>query len=110
MYCWMSLSFMGRIKMRKGYVYLFITILTFTIGLIGNRTYRDYRSRRDELLWTELRLRDKLFHFRRSIDSYAADLGELPLSLDDLMSSGYLDEVPFDPITSRRAWKIVVGA
>jgi general secretion pathway protein G len=106
----MNLGYMERAEMRKGYIYLFIALLTFTIGLVGTRSYRDYKAQRDELLWIELRLRDKLFHFRRALDIYTADKGELPQSLDDLMTSGYVDEVPFDPITSRRAWKIVVGA
>src|SRR2546428_14027759 len=47
-------------------------------------------------------LRDDLFRMRSLIDQYAADKGKLPLSLDDLVSAGYLREVPNDPITDKK--------
>ena len=54
-------------------------------------------------------LRDDLFRFRSLIDQYAADKGKLPQSLDDLVSAGYLREIPKDPITDNRDWNIVTG-
>src|SRR5437867_4323886 len=47
-------------------------------------------------------LRDDLFRIRSLIDQYAADKGKLPQSLDDLVSAGYLREVPVDPITEQK--------
>src|SRR5438309_11315759 len=49
-------------------------------------------------------LRDDLFRIRSLIDQYAADKGKLPQSLDDLVSSGYMREVPTDPITEQKDW------
>src|SRR5882672_12293717 len=44
-------------------------------------------------------LHDDLFKMRSLIDQYAADKGKLPQSLDDLVTAGYLRELPVDPIT-----------
>src|SRR5216117_516599 len=44
-------------------------------------------------------LKDDLFKMRSVLDQYAADKGKLPQSLDDLVTAGYMREVPTDPIT-----------
>jgi len=54
-------------------------------------------------------LRDDLYRMRSLIDQYAADKGKLPQSLDDLVSAGYLREIPTDPITEQKDWNIEVG-
>jgi general secretion pathway protein G len=57
----------------------------------------------------EATLRDDLFQMRKVIDQYAADKGRLPQSLDDLVSAGYLREVPIDPMTEARDWNAELG-
>ena len=54
-------------------------------------------------------LKDDLHKMRELIDQYAADKGKLPQSLDDLISAGYMREVPKDPITDNKDWNIVTG-
>ena len=54
-------------------------------------------------------LRDDLYRMRSLIDQYAADKGKLPQSLDDLVSAGYMREIPTDPITEQKEWNIEVG-
>src|SRR6266702_3649640 len=54
-------------------------------------------------------LRDDLFKMRSLIDQYAADKGKLPQSLDDLVTAGYMRELPKDPITDNRDWVIATG-
>ena len=54
-------------------------------------------------------LKDDLFNFRKLIDQYAADKGKLPQSLDDLVSAGYLREIPKDPITDNKDWTPTMG-
>jgi len=54
-------------------------------------------------------LREDLFQLRKSIDQYAADKGKLPQSLDDLVSAGYIRDIPTDPITEQKDWNIEVG-
>ena len=54
-------------------------------------------------------LKDDLFKMRSLIDQYAADKGKLPQSLDDLVSAGYMREIPTDPITEQKDWNVVTG-
>src|SRR6185369_11571960 len=54
-------------------------------------------------------LRDDLHKMRSLLDQYAADKGELPQSLDDLISSGYMKELPQDPFTGQKDWNITMG-
>lgn len=54
-------------------------------------------------------LREDLFQLRKSVDQYSADKGKLPQSLDDLVTAGYIREIPTDPITEQKDWNIEVG-
>src|SRR3989440_7910635 len=54
-------------------------------------------------------LHDDLTRIRSLIDQYAADKGKLPQSLDDLVTAGYIREVPKDPITDEKEWKLDTG-
>ena len=78
---------------------------------------RNLRHRRDvepevgaTQLASEAVLRDDLFKMRTLIDQFAADKGRLPQSLDELVTSGYMREVPVDPFTgSKDTWQPVPG-
>ncbi|MGH9492328.1 MAG: type II secretion system protein [Terriglobales bacterium] len=53
-------------------------------------------------------LREDLYQMRMAIDQYSLDKLRAPQSLDDLVSAGYLREVPLDPFTSSRdTWLVV---
>ena len=54
-------------------------------------------------------LRQNLVEMRKLTDQYAADKGNLPQSLDELVSAGYMREVPVDPITGERDWQLETG-
>ena len=54
-------------------------------------------------------LRDNLFQMNKLVDQYAADKGKLPQSLEELVSAGYLREIPVDPITGEPNWAIETG-
>jgi general secretion pathway protein G len=50
-------------------------------------------------------LKEDLHVLRNAIDSYTMDKGKAPQGLDDLLSSGYLREIPKDPMTrSNETW------
>jgi general secretion pathway protein G len=54
-------------------------------------------------------LHNNLFTLRTMIDEYTVDKGYAPATLDDLVSEGYLRQVPADPITaSNQTWKIIM--
>jgi general secretion pathway protein G len=54
-------------------------------------------------------LRDDLYKMRSLLDQYAADKGKLPQSLDDLVTEGYMRELPLDPFTQQRDWTTTTG-
>lgn len=54
-------------------------------------------------------LRNNLFTLRNMIDEYTVDKQHAPETLDDLVSDGYLRQIPQDPITnSNQTWKITM--
>ncbi len=57
----------------------------------------------------EATLREDLFQMRRMIDQYYADKAKMPQSLDDLVTAGYLNEIPIDPMTDQRDWQVEFG-
>jgi len=54
-------------------------------------------------------LHNNLFTLRSVIDNYTYDKQKAPQSLSDLVSGGYLREVPIDPMTgSNQTWRLVL--
>jgi general secretion pathway protein G len=54
-------------------------------------------------------LHNNLFAMRNAIDAYAFDKQKSPHDLQDLVTDGYLRDVPKDPITQRNdTWKIIM--
>jgi general secretion pathway protein G len=54
-------------------------------------------------------LRDDLRKMRSLIDQFAADKGRLPQSLDEIVSEGYMREIPVDPFTGNKDWALTTG-
>jgi general secretion pathway protein G len=64
---------------------------------------------RPELHPKESLLKENLYALRNAIDQFTQGKNAAPQSLDDLVRSGYLRELPIDPITgSRTTWQVVV--
>ncbi|PWU12084.1 MAG: general secretion pathway protein GspG [Terriglobia bacterium] len=54
-------------------------------------------------------LKNNLFTIRTVIDNYTYDKQKAPQSLQDLVSDGYLREIPVDPMTSsNQSWKVIM--
>ncbi|MDP9169731.1 MAG: type II secretion system GspH family protein [Acidobacteriota bacterium] len=54
-------------------------------------------------------LHNNLFSMRNAIDEYTYDKQKAPSALQDLVTDGYLRDVPKDPITgSSDSWKIIM--
>src|ERR1700733_8274032 len=52
----------------------------------------------------EAALHQDLFVMRQAIQNYTLDKAAAPTSLDDLHTSGYIGDVPTDPITHQKDW------
>jgi general secretion pathway protein G len=50
-------------------------------------------------------LRNDLFELRKLISQYTLDKQKAPQSLDDLVSGGYLKQIPKDPMTNEANWE-----
>jgi general secretion pathway protein G len=57
----------------------------------------------------EAALHQDLFVMRQAIQQFTIDKQTGPQSLDDLVSAGYLREVPKDPITRAADWHVDFG-
>jgi general secretion pathway protein G len=54
-------------------------------------------------------LRNNLFTLRSMIDEYTIDKQKAPETLQDLVSQGYLRQIPQDPLTgSDQTWKLIM--
>lgn len=53
-------------------------------------------------------LRQNLFTLRTVIDEFTYDKAKAPQSLQDLVSEGYLRQIPFDPMTGQPDWQAVM--
>jgi general secretion pathway protein G len=54
-------------------------------------------------------LKNNLFTLRTVIDNYTYDKQKAPQSLQDLVTDGYLREIPMDPITgTNQSWKTIM--
>ena len=76
-----------------------ISIILILLAIGGGRYERSVLRAR------EAALHQDLFVMRQAIDQYTLDKQAAPQSLEDLVSAGYLREVPKDPITHQNDWR-----
>ena len=90
-----------------GFTLLELMIVISVIIILAAITLPQYQK---TIMHTrETVLKDDLRKMRSLIDQFAADKGRLPQSLDELVSEGYMREVPVDPFTSQKDWSITTG-
>lgn len=95
------------LQSQLGFTLLELMIVMFIMVILVTVALPQYQ--RSVVHAKESVLRDDLFKMRSLMDQYAADKGKLPQSLDDLVSSNYMREIPVDPITDEATWNVIVG-
>jgi len=83
-----------------------VMVMTIIVVLaaIGVTSYQHIQMKARETV-----LKKDLIDMRKMIDEYAADREKLPGSIDDLVSHGYIREIPIDPITGDKDWIVDMG-
>lgn len=82
---------------------LVVVSLIVLLASIGMSQYKNSQTYAKEAV-----LKEDLFRMRDAIDQYHADKNKYPQSLEDLVSEGYLREIPKDPITQAAdTWQAV---
>jgi len=78
-----------------------IAIILILLGMAAGRYQRSILHSKEAVMKQDLRV------MREAIQQFTLDKLAAPQSLEDLVSSGYLRQVPTDPITQQRDWTTV---
>lgn len=95
------------VSVQKGFTLLELMIVITIIIILAAIALPQYQKSVKQA--REAVLREDLFTMRKLIDQYGADKGKLPQSLDELVSAGYMREVPTDPFTDNKDWSPTTG-
>lgn len=92
---------------RRGFTLIELMIVMTIVGILVSIAIPLYQK--SILRAKETVLRNNLFTMRTVIDEYTYDKQKAPQSLQDLVTGGYLRQVPVDPITgSNTTWQEVM--
>jgi general secretion pathway protein G len=94
-----------RIRSGRGFTFVELLVVITIIVLLVTMAIPIYT--RTITRSKETVLKNNLFTLRVVIDNYTYDKQKAPQSLQDLVTDGYLKEVPYDPITgSNQTWQL----
>src|SRR5690242_21269043 len=77
-----------------------IAIILVLVAMAAGRYEKSVVRARESVLKQDLQT------MRGAIQQYTLDKQQGPSSLNDLVSAGYLREIPLDPITRNREWHV----
>lgn len=95
-----------RLASAAGFTLIEVLVVVALVVLLASMGMSQYRNSLQ--YGREAVLKEDLFRMRDAIDQYQADKGKYPATIEDLVTDGYLREVPKDPITnSADTWQAV---
>jgi general secretion pathway protein G len=97
----------GNKLLAAGFTLLELMIVISIIIILAAITLPQYQK--TVMQTREAVLKDDLRKMRSLIDQFAADKQRLPQSLDELVSAGYMREIPTDPFTGQKEWQQEMG-
>ena len=77
-----------------------LAIIVIILGMAAGRYQQSIVKAKEAVLHQDLRV------MRDAIQQFTLDKQAAPQSLDDMVSAGYMREIPTDPITQRKDWQI----
>ena len=94
-------------KIPNGFTLLELVMVMTIIVILAAVAVTSYQH--IQLKARETILQHNLNEMRKLLDQYAADREKLPGSLDDLVTAGYMHEIPLDPTTGEKDWVVDTG-
>ena len=94
-----------RPKKSRGFTLLELMIVIFIIMILASVAMPVYNQ--TVIQARESVLRSNLSTLRSVISQYTLDKQKAPQSLDDLVTAGYLRQIPLDPMTRQPNWEVV---
>ena len=91
---------------KRGFTIIELMIVLTVIGILLSIAVPTYQ--RSLIRANEAVLRNNLFTIRTMIDEYTYDKQKAPQQLQDLVDSGYLRQIPVDPITKNNQWRVIM--
>jgi general secretion pathway protein G len=82
---------------QRGFTLIELLIVMTIVGILASIVVPNYQ--RNLIKAREAVLMEDLYQMRRAIDAYFADHISYPESLEDLVSSKYIRDIPRDPFT-----------
>ncbi|HLQ52002.1 MAG TPA: type II secretion system protein [Terriglobales bacterium] len=89
-------------RSQRGFTLIELLIVISLVLILLSFAIPNYRQ--SVVLAKETVLKDDLFTLRRTIDEFTYDRKRAPQSLDELVQTGYLKQIPKDPITNAPNW------
>lgn len=92
---------------RRGFTFVELMVVITIIVILISMAIPIYN--RSIIRAKESVLANNLFTLRTVIDQYSYDKGKAPQALQDLVTEGYLQKLPVDPMTgNNQSWKTVM--
>jgi len=91
---------------RRGFTVIELLIVMAIIGILVSMAVPIYQK--SVVRAKETVLKQNLFTLRSVIDNFTYDKSRAPQSLQDLVTEGYLRQVPVDPMTGQADWVVVM--
>ena len=96
----------SRLRKRLGFTFVELMVVITIMVIIISMAIPIYQ--RSITRAKESVLHNNLTTLRTTIDNYTYDKQKAPQSLQDLVSEGYLREVPLDPMTGTADWRTIM--
>lgn len=92
---------------RRGFTFVELMVVVTIIVILISMAIPIYNK--SVIRAKESVLKNNLFTLRTCIDNYTYDKQKAPQNLQDLVSEGYLRQVPVDPMTGTAdSWKVIM--
>jgi general secretion pathway protein G len=97
----------GRRLLARGFTFIELMVVMAIIVVLITMAIPVYQK--SIIRAKESVLKNNLFTLRTVIDNYTYDKQKAPQSLQDLVTEGYLREIPVDPmLASSQGWKVIM--